>query len=150
MERNAPMRKTPHQTVPTQESSSGRSHSLKHGSQSGGPGRGEHRVTPSRLFPPAPPWVAEAELITEFLFLDSIVCFQLVSDAQSEFFRRLPRNRDLPRFGRASSSWVEYLDQCQRMGFVLGNGSVNLTLMGKSQLDSLRYEARQRGVALPA
>lgn len=107
-------------------------------------------MTPTRLFPPAPPWIAEAELITEFLFLDSIAHFQLISDAQGDFFRRLPRNRDLPRFGRASSSWAEYLDQCQRMGFVLGNGKVRLTPMGKSQLDSLRFEAQQRGVDLPA
>lgn len=104
----------------------------------------------TRLIPALPRWVIEKELITEFLFFDSLFNQKSPESSRQEFNRRLPTDPGLPRFGRAATTWAGFLEECIRTGLVECNGAFGLTTLGREHLEGLRDEAHLRSIALPS
>ncbi len=101
-----------------------------------------------RLTPPLPRGIVEAELITEYVFYDTIGSGSQ-DRCKEEFYRRLPKGHHFPSWGLAASSWKGFYDDKVHCWFIEEIPFPHLTLIGRERLSGLRDEANSLGVNLP-
>ena len=106
-------------------------------------------MTQGSLIPALPKSIVERELITEFIFFETLTTPAVPDQCKKAFYNRLPNRPGYPSFGLAATSWTGFLAEKVHAGLVDVNGIVSLTLIGKEHLDGLRDEASLEGISLP-